>query len=99
MFVGEAFAGGIYLGRHTGGRFSAGARAGLVSGLLNLLVLGSFLRDSGADRVTPSALLWIPFSLLVSSVLLGLGSEVASRHRCRSPRLPTLPSLREDRSQ
>jgi len=80
LMLGVMFAGGAYLGRHTGGTFSAGARAGLVSGLLNLLVLGSFLRDTGSDGSNPSALLWVPFSLLVAAMLLGLGSEVGSRY-------------------
>lgn len=71
--------GGVVLGRRTGSGWRRGALAGLVTGALNLLVLGSFLRGSGPDGTVPSGLLWLPGSMVVAAVLVGAGAAVGSR--------------------
>lgn len=70
--------GGLLLGRHAGGP-GLGAAAGCVSGLLNLLVLGSFLGGDAPGRVAPSAWWWVPGSVLVSAVLAGVGAGIGTR--------------------
>jgi cytochrome c oxidase assembly protein subunit 15 len=72
-------AGGGVLGRQTGLGWRHGGAAGLVSGMLNLLVLGSFLSGSGTNRLVPSALIWIPGSILVAAVLAAVGAEIGAR--------------------
>jgi cytochrome c oxidase assembly protein subunit 15 len=71
--------GGLYLGRATRQGWWTGAAAGLVCGLLNLLVLGSFLGGAEPGQVVPSALWWVPGSILVSAVLAGAGAAVGAR--------------------
>jgi len=71
--------GGLMLGRHAGLGWRYGARAGLVSGTLNLLVLGSFLTGDEPNRLVPSALIWIPGSIFVAAALAALGAEVGAR--------------------
>ncbi|HXV77109.1 MAG TPA: COX15/CtaA family protein [Candidatus Polarisedimenticolaceae bacterium] len=72
------FTGGLLLGRLSGGGATGGAAAGLVSAALNLLVLGSLLGGAEADRLVPSALWWIPGSILASTALGALGSAIGS---------------------
>jgi len=77
--------GGVVLGRHTGGGWRGGAAAGLLSGTLNLLVLGSFLTGPQANQVRPSALLWVPGSILVAGLLGAAGSGLGARFLVRLP--------------
>jgi cytochrome c oxidase assembly protein subunit 15 len=72
--------GGLFLGRHRVGGFREGVFAGAISGLLNLLVLGSFLRDPHTGGNVPSALIWIPFSVVLSAALVGIGGHIGERH-------------------
>ena len=72
-------AGGWYLGRATGFGAAAGAGAGTISGLLNLLVLGSLLGGAEPGQIVPSAVWWVPGSILVSAGLAGAGALAGSR--------------------
>jgi cytochrome c oxidase assembly protein subunit 15 len=69
---------GCAAGRWTGDGWGAGARAGLVAAILNMLILGSLLTSSGSGSVTPSALLWVPGSVAaiagLAAVAAGIGS-------------------------
>jgi cytochrome c oxidase assembly protein subunit 15 len=59
-----------------------GAAAGALSGLLNLLVLGSFL--STGDRpnaLVPNAMVWFPGSIAFSSVLGAFGAWLGTRRK------------------
>ncbi len=76
--------GGVFLGRHTGLGWSGGAGAGAVSGVLNLLILGSFLGSDGGAGLIPSAAIWVPLSILLSAALVGLGSWAGSSFLPRS---------------
>ncbi len=71
--------GGLVAGRLTGGGFLAGAASGAVTSVLNLLVLGSLLGGSSAGRIVPSALWWLPGSILAGVVVAGLAAMAGSR--------------------
>lgn len=77
------FGGGWVCGRHAAMPWKHGAGLGLVSGLLNLLILGSFLAGDRPNALAPSALGWIPGSILVSAALAAAGSAVGSRQPAR----------------
>ncbi|MCP3979670.1 MAG: hypothetical protein GY716_10145 [bacterium] len=77
--------GGWLLGRTTGTGWRSGAVAGAISGLINLLVLGSFLGGATPDQIVPSALLWIPGSLVISAGLAALGAGIGSRGPAAQP--------------
>jgi cytochrome c oxidase assembly protein subunit 15 len=78
-----ALLGGGYLAGSRGDRgVRGGIYAGALTGLLNLLVLGSFL--STHDRpnaLVPAAALWIPGSIGVSALLGALGALAGARRR------------------
>jgi cytochrome c oxidase assembly protein subunit 15 len=88
------FAGGVIAGRFArpGEKgWGAGLKAGLVAGLINLLLIGSLAGggggggaaggdDSGASRTVLGALaLWMIGNLLISSVLGALGGMIGAR--------------------
>ena len=76
------FAGGFVAGRRTSRGVRGGAYAGALAGLLNLLVLGSFL--STADRpnaLVPNAALWFPGSIVFSSLLAAWGAWWGKRRQ------------------
>jgi cytochrome c oxidase assembly protein subunit 15 len=73
-------AGGFLAGSRGPRGVRGGAYAGALTGLLNLLVLGSFL--STADRpnaLVPNAALWFPGSIVFSSLLAALGAWWGTR--------------------
>lgn len=80
LLVGGAVAG--WLGSHG---WRGGARAGALASLLNLLVLGSLLAAQEPNRLRPSALLWLPGSVLLGAGLGALGGALGGRLR-RAPR-------------
>ena len=72
---------GTSAGRWTGDGWGAGARAGLVASILNMLILGSLLTSSSTAFATPSAMLWIPGSILAIAGLAAISAGVGSRQR------------------
>jgi cytochrome c oxidase assembly protein subunit 15 len=73
-------AGGGLLARHAAAGGRDGALAGLLAGTINLLVLGSFVAGEGAAAASvPSALLWLPGSILVAAALAGAGAIAGRR--------------------
>jgi cytochrome c oxidase assembly protein subunit 15 len=84
LLLGCLVAGGVSLGRHAGASLRRGALTGMVSGLLNLLVLGGVLADHGAG--VPTALVWIPGSIGVAAALVALGTAIGRRFRASRPR-------------
>jgi cytochrome c oxidase assembly protein subunit 15 len=71
-------AGGWVAGRFTDRGIKGGVQAGLLAGAVNLLVLGSLLsRHDAPNQLVPSALWWVPGSLLLGAVLGGLGALLA----------------------
>lgn len=72
--------GGFVLGRHARAGWGYGAAAGLVAGLLNLLVLGSFLGEAGrSEALVPSAVWWVPGSVLLAAALMAAGAAAGAR--------------------
>ncbi len=70
-------AGGFVAGRLTG-RWRAGAAAGLLSSLVNLLILGGLLAGGRPGEVLPSALLWLPGSLALGVAIASAGAALGS---------------------
>lgn len=79
------FGGGVAAGRLTGRGWRGGARVGLLSAGLNILILGSLLSSAQSHRVVPSALLWLPGSLAAGAFLGALGGAVARRRAGPEP--------------
>jgi cytochrome c oxidase assembly protein subunit 15 len=73
--------GGFLAGRLTGRGWRAGLAAGLLSSVINLLILGGILGGAHADRLVPSAIWWIPGSLLVGAVLGSAGAAAGAAVR------------------
>lgn len=71
--------GGFVAGRHTAGGVRAGLSCGMLTAIINLLVLGSLLAGEETNRVVPSALWWVPGSILVSALLASLGATMGAR--------------------
>lgn len=70
--------GGFFAGKYTGdGR--AGVWTGILTAVINLLVLGSLLGGDEPNRVVPSAVWWVPGSILVSAVLGAVGGTVGAQ--------------------
>ena len=68
-------AGGWVAGRYTTRGLRAGVYVGLIGGLLNLLILGSLLTKNDApNRIVPSALWYLPGSLLAAMIVGGIGA-------------------------
>jgi cytochrome c oxidase assembly protein subunit 15 len=79
--------GGWIAGRRTGDGFGAGLRVGAAASLINLLVLAGLLSGDRPNTVLPSALLWIPGSVLAGAVLGAIGAAFGSgRAAARAPR-------------
>ncbi|HSL16668.1 MAG TPA: COX15/CtaA family protein [Methylomirabilota bacterium] len=70
---------GAAAGRWTGDGWSAGARGGLVAAIINMLILGSLLTSEATGEVTPSALIWVPGSILAVVALAAAASAFGSR--------------------
>jgi cytochrome c oxidase assembly protein subunit 15 len=70
---------GWVAGRRTGGGWWTGVAIGATASVLNMLILGSLLASADGGGVQPSALLWIPGSILVVALLAGGASAVGSR--------------------
>ena len=72
-------AGGAIAARKTGSGPRAGAAAGIVASMVNLLVLGSLLSGDQPNSIVPSLLIWIPGSLLLGAACGALGAAVGGR--------------------
>jgi cytochrome c oxidase assembly protein subunit 15 len=79
-------AGGWLAGRHTSRGVRGGLQVGLLVGVLNLLVLGSLLTSTEApNQFVPSAVWWLPGSLLLAGVLGAVGAALARPGAVRTP--------------
>ncbi len=82
------FAGGVAAARFWRPGPLAGMKVGLLAALLNMLVLGSLLASSSdPNRVTPSALLWLP-GALAAGAALGAAGGAAGRGRAATAPAP-----------
>jgi len=78
-------AGGYSVGRWGMAGTGSGAAVGSLSGLLNLLILGSVLSSGdGVNQLRPSGLLWVPGFVAAAAVLGEVGAAVGRRRRVAS---------------
>ncbi len=83
LFLAALFATGVLLGRHSEGSWRTGWLAGAVTGLINLLVLGSLLAEARPVGRLPAAIVWVPGSILVTATLVAAGAVAGARWRRR----------------
>jgi cytochrome c oxidase assembly protein subunit 15 len=81
-------AGGITVGRMTERSWRGGAAVGVLSALLNMMILGSLLSGGRPNQIVPSALLWIPGSLVAGGCVGAIGA--AAGRRVERPDRPTV---------
>ncbi len=95
MFLLLALVAGGYLAGNRGARGArGGAYAGALTGLLNLLVLGSFLSTEGRpNALVPNAALWFPGSIVFSSALGAAGAWLGARRKDPSREPPDWTSV------
>lgn len=74
--------GGFVAGRYSPRGLRGGAQAGLVAGLVNLLIIGSLIGGSTPHEIRAGAWLWVPGTIAVSVLLAALGAA-AGRFRYR----------------
>lgn len=79
LLLATLFGGGWASGRLTGRGARAGLATGILASVLNLLILGSLLAGHEPNRVVPTALLWLPGSILVGMLLGSAGGIAGSR--------------------
>jgi cytochrome c oxidase assembly protein subunit 15 len=73
--------GGVVAGRLGARGAVSGALSGLLAATINLLVLGSLLAGQGRNELVPSALVWVPGSLVLGVALGWLGAKVGLASR------------------
>ncbi len=81
FLLAAGFACGMIAGMKAPSPFRTGLLGGLLVGFLNLLILGSFLSSPAEAGPAPSAAVWIPGSILVSTLLVLAGSLLGGRWR------------------
>ncbi|MGD1147895.1 MAG: COX15/CtaA family protein [Thermoanaerobaculaceae bacterium] len=80
-------AGGYVAGRLTDRGWTGGLAAGLLSSAINLLILGSLLGGDRANQVVPSALWWLPGSLVLGAGVAAAGAIAGRSTRRRDTRV------------
>jgi cytochrome c oxidase assembly protein subunit 15 len=80
----------LLFGGYTAGRLArrpvrGGILAGVATGAVNLLILGSLFRRDPNQPVVPTTLWWIPASILVSGAITGAGAIVGRAFRRAGP--------------
>lgn len=71
--------GGFLAGRYAGRGWRGGLYVGLISSLVNMMILGSLLAGDRPNQLVPSALWWIPGAVLANVLLAGLGALAGGR--------------------
>jgi len=71
--------GGIAAGRFTLHGWRAGMAVGVVTSILNLLILGSLLGGATPNSLVPSAALWVPGSLAIGALAGAAGGFIGRR--------------------
>jgi cytochrome c oxidase assembly protein subunit 15 len=77
--------GGYVIGRSTMRGPRGGLWVGLLTSVLNLLILGSLLGGDEPNQVVPSALWWLPGALIVGGALGTLGAWLGTQRRKEVP--------------
>jgi cytochrome c oxidase assembly protein subunit 15 len=79
LFLVCLLGGGYLAGRLTDRGWKGGVYVGILCGLVNLMVMLSFLSGDAPNILAPSALIWIPGFVVASAVLGGVGAVAGSR--------------------
>ncbi|MFN0138192.1 MAG: COX15/CtaA family protein [Phycisphaerae bacterium] len=77
-------AGGLLAGRHSPRGVAGAALAGLITGLINLLVLGSLLSHPEQGTILPTMLLWLPGSIAATVAVCVVGGVIGNSLRPRT---------------
>ncbi len=88
-------AGGVVVGRYTERGVRGGLWAGLLSGALNLLIVGSLIGSQATHALKAGAWTWVAGSLGISAALGSLGALIGSRWK---PSPYPLPMREGDRT-
>jgi cytochrome c oxidase assembly protein subunit 15 len=86
--LGCMLGGGFLAGRLSERGWRAGLAVGLLAAAINLLVLGSLLGGARPNQVVPSAVWWLPGSLLLGAMVGAAAAALGSttrRHGAKSP--------------
>jgi heme A synthase len=83
--------GGVVVGRYTGRGALGGLHVGLLSGLVNLFIVGSLIGGRTPNEIKSGAMLWLPGTLVVSMVLASIGAALGSLRPSRAARAPDWP--------
>ncbi len=77
LMLGVVFIAGILTGRYSRKGAWAALLAGCISGVLDVLILGSLLHDeTGRKGIVPAAAIWFGGSVLINGVAAGLGGAI-----------------------
>jgi len=87
--LGCMLGGGFLAGRLSNRGWRAGLAAGLLAAAINLLVLGSLLGGARPNHVVPSAVWWLPGSLLLGAVVGAAGGALGSATRGQGAKSPS----------
>ncbi|MGD9253637.1 MAG: COX15/CtaA family protein [Holophagae bacterium] len=68
---------GWFTGTRTGDGWLAGLMAGAVAAVINMLILGSLLASADDGALLPSAVWWVPGSILVVAAIAGAAAAAA----------------------
>lgn len=68
---------GWFTGAHSGGGWLAGVLVGATAAVLNMLILGSLLTSADGGGVVPTALMWVPGSIVVVALIAGVSAAAA----------------------
>jgi cytochrome c oxidase assembly protein subunit 15 len=78
LMLATLVAGGAVAGHYARGASRAGLRVGALAAVLNLLILGSLLSGGEPGGVVPSAVFWVPGSILVGAAFGALGGAIGA---------------------
>lgn len=76
LMVAMIFLGGFLTARYSKKGAVAALLAGLLSGVLDILILGSMVHDTANGALVPTALEWMGGSILLNGVVAGLGGAI-----------------------
>jgi len=79
---------GWYAGRWSGDGWLGGLLVGATAAVLNLLILGSLLAAADGSGLRPSALWWVPGSIIGIALLAGVAAAIGSRSDAPGERAP-----------
>jgi heme A synthase len=85
--------GGVVVGRYTGRGALGGVYVGLLSGLVNLFIVGSLIGGRTPNEIKSGALLWVPGTLAVSMLLASIGTALGALRPSRTARPPDWPGI------